>query len=681
MTMNRSWILETQNSCYAFVLNSQNFLVNTYWGKKLSAIKDYQTLTDYSEINSFDGPQQILNEEYPVHGGMSYDEVCLKLTFADGVRDTVLKFESTLQTDDETVLILRDSYYPLRVEIHYRIHSSFDIIERWVVIVNEDIKPILIEKAFSAQWNLPGGGKYYLSHLIGKWKSEFQLIREPLSSGTKILESRRITTSHQHNPWFNIDDGYATENSGNVWFGTLAWSGNWKFAADVTNYASTRIGIGINDWDFCLQLNKGEKFQTPSSFAGFTENGFGDASRKFHDFIRENIVPHKNSIHKVIYNSWEVTEFDVNVTNQMELADIAASIGIELFVIDDGWFHKRNNDKAGLGDWWADEKKFPLGLHSLIDHVNELGMDFGIWIEPEMVNYDSDLFARHPDWILHYPTRTPTLARNQLMLNLAIPAVQEYIINKIDTLLSTNKISFIKWDMNRNVSEPGWEQNHHSKEIWLRYVEGLYSVWGELKRRHPEVIWQSCSGGGGRVDPGILHFADQVWVSDNTNAMDRLKIQYGFSHAYPASVMESWVTDENKKEIPLSFRFHVSMCGILGIGADITKWSDQEIEEAAYWVGRYKKVRKIITDGDQYRSNENALIYLDKEKEHGVMFVFNTSSSTSQIHVKLDGMNSDNKYRIEGISSVRSGHEWMKTGFPMELEGKSSVLKEIHIEP
>ena len=166
-------------------------------------------------------------------------------------------------------------------------------------------------------------------------------------------------------------------------------------------------------------------------------------------------------------------------------------------MIDDGWFHKRNNDKAGLGDWWADEKKFPLGLHSLIDHVNELGMDFGIWIEPEMVNYDSDLFARHPDWILHYPTRTPTLARNQLMLNLAIPAVQEYIINKIDTLLSTNKISFIKWDMNRNVSEPGWEQNHHSKEIWLRYVEGLYSVWGELKRRHPEVIWQSCSGGGG----------------------------------------------------------------------------------------------------------------------------------------------------------------------------------------
>jgi len=679
--MKRQWNLETKNSCYSFGINSQDHLVNTYWGKRISTPNEYPSPPEYEEIHSFDGPKQLLKEEYPVHGGMSYDEVCLKLTFADGVRDTVLIFESSRQLDDETVLVYHDTCYPLRVELHYRIHFSLEIIEKWIVIVNEGVDPVFVEKAFSAQWNLPEGEKYFLSHLAGKWKSEFQLIREPLSNGTKILESRRITSSHHHNPWFAIDDGKANENSGNVWFGTLAWSGNWKLSAEVTNYGFTKIGIGMNDWDFSLKLEKDEKLQTPSAFAGFTDKGFGEAARKLHDLIREEIVPHKNINHKVLYNSWEVTQFEVNADNQSQLAEIAASIGVELFVIDDGWFHKRENDQAGLGDWWADETKFPNGLRPLIDRVNDLGMDFGIWIEPEMVNYDSDLFKGHPDWILHYPSRTPTLARNQLMLNLAIPAVQEYIIGKIDTLLSENTISFVKWDMNRNVSEPGWTQNRNSKEIWLRYVEGLYAVWNELRRRHPEVIWQSCSGGGGRVDPGILHFADQVWVSDNTNAIDRLKIQYGFSHAYPASVMESWVTDENKKEIPLSLRFHVSMCGILGIGADITKWSDQEIEEAAYWVERYKKVRKIITEGDQYRSKENALIYLDNEKEHGVMFVFNTSSSASQIQVELNGMKSDTRYRIEGIPSIKSGHEWMKTGIPMELEGKSSVMKEIHVEP
>ena len=273
-------------------------------------------------------------------------------------------------------------------------------------------------------------------------------------------------------------------------------------------------------------------------------------------------MPHGNTLHKVLFNSWETTAFDVNASSQAEFAEIAAEMGVELFVMDDGWFHGRKDDHAGLGDWWPDEKKFPDGLSPLIERVNELGMDFGLWIEPEMVNPDSELYRQHPDWVIHFPTRPRTESRHQLILNMAKPEVQEYVINKIDRLLAENNITFIKWDMNRNVSEPGWpDAPGEPRELWVRYVQGLYRVWETLRQRHPHVTWQSCSGGGGRADLGILRFADQIWVSDNTVPTARLAIQAGFSHVFPASTMEAWVTDISEEFLPLEFRFHVSMCG------------------------------------------------------------------------------------------------------------------------
>jgi alpha-galactosidase len=325
--------------------------------------------------------------------------------------------------------------------------------------------------------------------------------------------------------------------------------------------------------------------------------------------------------------------------------------------------------------------KFPHGLQPLIQKVNQLGMDFGLWIEPEMVNPDSDLYRSHPNWILHFPTRKPTLARNQCILNMALPEVQTYLIEKIDRLLKENNIAFIKWDMNRNVSEPGWlHPPGDPKEIWVRYVQGLYRVWGELRHRHPDVIWQSCSGGGGRADLGILHLADQIWVSDNTQALARLQIQHGFSMAYPAITMEAWVTDADRGKLPLSFRFHVSMCGSLGIGGNLLEWSEEERNEAAYWISRYKNLREIIQLGDQYRLGLHTIQYMTRDHQLGVILAFNFGQpgQTTTVKMRLQGLDPEAIYEVEGFNEIKSGLHWMSEDIDFSLGRFESTLREIH---
>ncbi|MEI7770608.1 MAG: alpha-galactosidase, partial [Chloroflexales bacterium] len=569
-TTKQGWVLETRTTGYALGLNDAGLLAHRYWGRRLSDPHDYPAAISPREWASFNGAAQRTPEEYPGYAGRSYIDPCLKVAFADGVRDVVLRYESADVIGGDTPELhvhLRDSAYPLRVTLHYRVHAAYDLIERWVTAENQGDAPIMIERMLSAEWHLPPGAGYRLSHLTGRWADELNLRREPLVQGLTVLESRRITSSHHHSPWFAIDAGGADEDTGEVWFGVLAWSGNWKIVAEVTDFATTRVKIGLSDWDFAWRLGAGERFTTPCAYAGYSDAGFGAASRRLHDLIRDTLLPHANVTHQVLYNSWEATEFDVDEASQVELARLAAAMGVELFVMDDGWFHGRNHDRAGLGDWWPDAKKFPRGLAPLIAQVHALGMQFGLWVEPEMVNPDSDLYRAHPDWVIHFPTRARSEARNQLILNVARADVQAYLIGQLDKLLAEHKIAFIKWDMNRNVSEPGWpDAPGDQRELWVRYVRGLYHIWGTLRERHPQVIWQSCSGGGGRADLGILAFADQIWPSDNTEPAARLQIQEGFSQVFPANTMEAWVTDMGPRYLPLSFRFHVSMCGSLGVG-------------------------------------------------------------------------------------------------------------------
>jgi len=685
------WILETAGVGYAFGLDGAGRLAHRYWGPRLHYPADYPPSPAPVAWASFNGAGHLTPEEYPGYGGLSYVDPCLKVTFADGVRDVVLRVATTEQVDGdipELRVHLRDAYYPLRVTLHYRVHAAYDLIERWVTVANEGDAPMTLERVWSAQWHLPPGEDYRLTHLTGRWYDETHPRRETLTQGLKALESRRLTTSHHHNPWFAVDRAHDTagEDAGAVWFGVLAWSGNWKLSAEVTDFASTRLSIGVNDWDFAWRLDPDREFGAPSSFAGYTEGGFGGASRTMHDYIRDALLPHGRAPHRVLYNSWEATGVDVDEESQGRLAEAAAAMGVELFVMDDGWFHGRDDDHAGLGDWRPDARKFPRGLAPLIARVNGLGMRFGLWVEPEMVNPDSDLYRAHPDWVLYFPTRARTEARNQLILNLARPEVQDYLIDALDRLLAEHDIAFVKWDMNRNASEPGWpDAPGDPREVWVRYVQGLYRVWETLRERRPDVVWQSCSGGGGRADLGILRLADQIWVSDNTEATARLSIQEGFSQPFPAATMEAWVTDAGRGRIPLAFRFHVAMCGVLGVGGDLRHWSAEERAEAARWIALYKDIRPLVQGGDQYRlrspqaSPFSALMYVAKDKGEAVLFAFRTHLPEP---VELPalyprGLDPDARYTVEGVDGARSGAAWMRAGVRIGLGDFESTVRRV----
>lgn len=685
--LDRSWILETANTGYALGINKEGLLAHSYWGSRLPRLEDYPSPPVGKKWASFNNAAHLTPEEYATSYGMKFTQPGIMVHFMDGVRDLRVRFDSFEEKKGlipELCLHFLEEKYPVHLSLHYRIFETEDLIERWVSISNYGDEPIEITRILSASWNLPFGDHYWLSHLTGRWNDEMHCNRELLTQGIKVLESRRLTTSHHHNPWFAIDEGHASDDQGKVWFGVLAWSGNWKIEAEVTDFASTRVHIGLNDWDFVWQLKKGETFTTPPALAGFTQDGFGSASRKLHDHVRNHLIPHGQNIHPVLYNSWEATAFDFNETSQTKLAEIAAEIGVEMFVVDDGWFHGRKDDTAGLGDWWPDEKKFPNGLAPLIRRVNELGMEFGLWIEPEMVNPNSELYRSHPGWVIHFPNRPRSESRNQLILNLARTDVREYLFNTIDHLLTENNIRFIKWDMNRNVSEPGWpDAPGNPREIWVRYVDGLYELWGKLRSKHPFVIWQSCSGGGGRADFGILRFSDQIWVSDNTNATARLSIQDGFLQLFPAITMESWVTDADKDLLPLEFRFTVSMCGSLGIGADLSHWNEEEREVAAKHIAKYKKIRHIVQFGDQYRlmpaqkGGLSAIQYLSKDKGEGLVFLFRTylPDPVNLPRVHLRGLEPTAIYSVEGEPQPRSGKAWIETGLQFDLNNFQSSMR------
>ncbi|HNP71757.1 MAG TPA: alpha-galactosidase [Kouleothrix sp.] len=683
------WVIETDATGYALGLNPAGLLAHRYWGARLNDPADYPAAPDPLGWASFNHPAQLTPEEYPGHAGHKFAEPCLKLAFADGVRDVVLRFEAAEVLPGDTPELrvrLRDSAYPLAVTLHYRAHERYDLIERWATVRNDGDAPVTLERVWSAQWHLPPGDTYRLTHLTGRHNDEMHLRRETLAHGVKTIDSRRITTSHHHSPWFAIDRGAADEEHGEVWFGVLAWSGNWRISAEVTDFLSTRVSVGLNDWDFAWRLGGGETFATPSSYAGYSAAGFGPASRQLHDLIRDTFLPHGGAVHQVLYNSWEATEFDVDEHSQAALAERAAAMGVELFVMDDGWFHGRNHDNAGLGDWWPDARKFPNGLTPLIERVNALGMDFGLWIEPEMVNPDSDLYRAHPEWAIHFPTRQRTEARNQLILNIARRDVQDYLIDHLDRLLAEHNITFIKWDMNRNVSEPGWPgAPGDPRELWVRYVQGLYRIWGTLRERHPHVIWQSCSGGGGRADLGMLRLADQIWVSDNTEPTARLGIQEGFSQVFPANTMEAWVTDMGAGYLPLEFRFHVSMCGVLGVGGHLGRWSEAQRAEAARHIAHYKTIRHLVQFGDQFRLRSpqahgfSAVQYVGKDRAEGVLFAFRTHLPPPALlpPLYLRGLDPSARYEVEGFDGARSGSAWMHAGLRIELSDFGSTVRRI----
>jgi len=493
-----------------------------------------------------------------------------------------------------------------------------------------------------------------------------------------------------------------TETSGPAWFGELGWSGSWRITLETTSFEQTRITGGFNPFDFGYKLAPGESLTTPIFYAGYTNKGRGEASRIFHRFQQSAIFPggDRARLRPVLYNSWEATEFNVDEPGQIALAEKAASLGAERFVIDDGWFGQRKTDNAGLGDWYVNPQKFPHGLKPVIDRVHTLGMDFGIWVEPEMVNPDSDLYRKHPDWAMNFPGRPRTEGRNQLLLNLARKDVSDYVFNWLDKLVTENDIAFLKWDYNRNWSEPGWDAVpvDEQKEIYVKYVQNLYDILARLRAKHPKLEIESCSGGGGRVDLGILRYTDEVWPSDNTDALDRLVLQDGFVRAYSPGAMMAWVTDVpnflDRRVIPLKFRFLVAMNGSLGIGGNLNHWTEAEMSESRAMVAYYKSIRQTVQRGAFYRlmspvdNSASATEHVAQDGSQAVIFAFLQAQRFGSPFptVRLRGLQPDALYRIKSIDDklesapeVLSGDFLMHHGVNFNLVGdydSSSIVLE-----
>ena len=496
-----------------------------------------------------------------------------------------------------------------------------------------------------------------------------------------VFDSKKGASCHNNSPYF-IAYQNADEHSGGVYFASLAHSGNFKVIANRDLYSNTRVLLGMNDFDFSYLLKSGESFTTPCVYAGYTQ-GFGEMSRQMNTFAVNHLLPRQfnDKVLPVLYNSWEATEFNINVSQQLELAKIASDLGVELFVMDDGWFGKRNNDRAGLGDWTVNQDKFPNGLDELIDGVNALGMDFGIWVEPEMVNPDSELYRTHPDWAYHYDTRVKSELRHQLVLNMTRADVQEYVFDCVDKLLSEHNIKYIKWDMNRPFSETGAENLNCPKMLYYLHTKAVYDIVDRLKEKHCDVQFEACASGGGRADLGALSHFDQCWTSDNTDGIDRMTIQHGYSLLRPIKAMRAWVTDIAgiNKPCTLNFRFNIAMQGALGLGGNLLKYSDDDKEISKKNIALYKAIRHTVQFGDLYRvsnPDENEVlinVYVERDKSSAVAFIVSrgTRFFKKRINILFDGLEKDAKYRFsfQNREYIKSGAYMANVGIPAHIHG------------
>jgi alpha-galactosidase len=688
--------LDGGNMSYIFGVNPRGELQQIYWGGRLGDKDTIPQPQPMPEWASFDSSYTNTPQEFAAWGAGLFVEPALKITFADGNRDLVLHYDSHSVRPDGVDVVLKDISRKIYVTLHYSVDLISGILARSATVENREAQPVTIEQAAAAAWALPAG-KYTLNYLTGRWAGEFTLNQEPVRHGARVIESRRGSTSHQANPWFAIQAGEPDENHGDVWFGALAWSGSWRITVEQDQLDGVRITGGFNPFDFGYVLHPGQSLETPVFYGGYSSHGLGGASRLLHHFEISHVLPHRPDQQDspkprpVIYNSWEATEFRVNEAGQMALAEKAAALGVDRFVMDDGWFGQRKNDHAGLGDWYVNPQKFPNGLKPLIDKVHSLGMDFGLWVEPEMVNPDSDLYRKHPDWVLNFPGRPRTEQRNQLVLNLARTDVRDYILGFLDKLVTENDIAFLKWDYNRNWSEPGWDQipPNEEKAVYVDFTRNLYWILSELEKRHPKLEIESCSGGGGRVDLGILRYTDEVWPSDNTDPFDRLTIQDGFTYAYTPQIMMAWVTDSphwlNHRSTSLTYRMLSSMQSSLGIGANIEKWNDEEMATAKRLIAAYHQVQRTITQGDLYRlisprngSEFSATQTVNHDKSQSVVFAFihSTQEGRGFPLLKLKGLDPAATYTLTpiegkartGSPQSASGAYWMNHGLDMDQD-------------
>lgn len=681
-------LLRTANSLYALRIGQDGSPRHVYWGAPLEAAA-VAALPGAGSPADSSFESDAAPDELGIQTGARFGPAGLQVRFADGVRGAQWRFDGHSIEDGTLRIHLADLGYPLAADLCYRVHGDTDVIERWTEIAHTGgtpegtsgatpeatpgaappegpgSGPLVVERCDSASWTLPPRADYRLSHLVGGWNSEFQLNRDRLPIAETVLTSRRGLTGHHANPWLALDDGTADEERGEVWSSALAWSGSWRITLHRDPVGRTTWTGGFGHEGIGWTLEPGQRLCTPV-FAGlYSPAGFGAASRSWHRYVRAHVLAGPDEDRPVLYNSWEATGFDVSESGQRKLAAVAAELGAELFVLDDGWFGARRDDRAGLGDWTPRADAFPRGLRPLADEVHRLGMRFGLWVEPEMVNADSDLYRTHPEWVVHAPTRRATELRHQLVLNLGRPDAAAWVLRTLEGLVREYDVDYLKWDANRPVTEAGWAGHPDPDRLWIDHTRAVYAIMDRLRGDHPDLRIEACAGGGGRADLGVLARTDEIWTSDNTDPVDRLGIQHGFSQLFPAQTMSAWVTDSPNgatgRETPLRFRFHVAMAGALGLGGDLAGLSAEDKAETAALVAEYKEIRALVQHGEQYRltgpDGVLAVHYAAGDgADHAVVaYRPTTRFGHAPAPLPLPGLRADARYRDLSSGTVHEG--------------------------
>ena len=647
--------IETGNTSLIYRVGDNGRLYQSYLGKRLNHEADINHL-----------PQG--TEAYLTHGMEDYFEPALHIVHNDGNSSTLLKYvshDSRNLSDgvNETVITLADDQYPVTVKLHYVTYANEDIIKTFTEISHREKKPVMLHKYASSLLHL-NHDKYFLTEFAGDWSHEANVMERELAFGKKVIDTKLGARANMFvSPFFQLAiDQPSEENAGEVLVGTLGWTGNFNFTFEVDNKSQLRIISGINPYASEYSLPSGEIFRTPEFYFTYSLNGKGQASRNFHDWARRYQVKDGDQTRMTLLNNWEATYFDFDEQKLIGLMDEAKKLGVDMFLLDDGWFankYPRSSDHQGLGDWIETADKLPNGIGRLTAEAKKHGIKFGIWIEPEMVNPKSELYEKHKDWVIHLPNREEYYFRNQMVLDLSNPAVQDYVFGVVDQLMTKYPdLAFFKWDCNSpitNIYSPylKGKQTH----LYIDYVKGLYKVLDRIKAKYPNLPMMLCAGGSGRCDYEALKYFTEFWPSDNTDPIERLFIQWGFSQVFPSKTLCAHVTTWNK-DASIKFRTDVAM--MCKLGFDI-KMSDLNPNEQVYCrqaVTEYNRLKPVILEGDLYRlvspygSNHTSSMYVNKDKNQAIVFAFDVYPRYGEhiLPVRLQGLEANKMYQVKEIN-------------------------------
>ncbi len=708
---NKLFHIQSEKTSYIFGFLKDDFPVHLYWGNRLESTPDFDQLLiiPYRWPRSFSAVDAMTDDgdrvsrdnlplEFSTFGSSDLRMPTFHARYKDG--STVSHFSyvshrvyngkapleglpsTYVESDDEAQTLeitMTDDLTGVSIILQYTIFEKYNAITRSYRCVNNGEDRITIERALSATLDFKKCD-FDMIQASGAWGRERYAQRAPLMKGDMNVWSVRGASSNVHNPFFALVSKDATETNGSAYGFNFVYSGNFIAGATCDPYNSTRAYMGINPFNFAWQLDKGQSFQTPEVVMVHSGEGIGEMSRIYHRLYRNRLVTskYKNEERSALINNWEATYFDFNEDKIVSIAEKAQKGGIKLFVLDDGWFGKRDDDTSSLGDWFVDTAKLPNGIDGLCNKINALGMKFGLWFEPEMISPISKLYEAHPDWCIHVKNRERTLSRNQLTLDLSRDDVCDYVINSVNAILDSANIEYVKWDMNRNMSNVGSAllDAEHQGEFYHRYILGLYKVLGAITSAHPNVLFESCSGGGGRFDPGMLYYMPQTWTSDNTDALARLSIQHGTSLCYPYCTMGAHVSvvpnHQVQRVTPFSMRGNVAMPGQFGYELDVTKLNEEDFSQIREQVDFYEKYGSVFHRGDLYRlrnpedGNITATQFISEDKNTVIVMLYSMQGlANSPVHyINLQGLEKGAVYKKVQNGEMWSADTLMNVGIP-----------------